>query len=146
MAGPTEAGAPPRAPAARKTPGTPPAASDTPDTTDDSAGPAPAIAAETLEELAEIGCTREEAAAIFEVSPAALEAALRDPALEAAWTRGQMRGRVHIRRSQYALVERSASMASHLGRVVLGQGASAARPAARRRLADIVDTGIERNE
>ena len=131
MAGPTEAGA------ALPAPGdTEQAEAAAPD------GP-PAIDAEALAELASIGCTREEAAAWFGVPLAELRRRLREPALKEAWAQGALRGRVRIRRSQFVLAERNATMAGLLGRVLLGQGTEANQPAARK-VTLIVDTGIDR--
>ncbi len=103
-----------------------------------------AIDAEILAELAGIGCTHEEAAAWFGVPTAALRRALRDPALKQAWAQGTLRGRVRIRQSQFALAERNATMAGLLGRVMLGQGSDGQIAGAR--LAEIVDTGIDRED
>ena len=102
------------------------------------------IDTEELAELAGFGCTEDEAAAWLGIPAPELARALADPALRQAWTRGALRGRVRIRRTQFALAERNASMAALLGRVILGQGGDA--PVAGGRLAEIVDTGIDREE
>ena len=103
-----------------------------------------AIDSEELAELAALGCTEDEAAAWLGMPAAGLAGALADPALRQAWTQGALRGRVRIRRAQFALAERNASMAALLGRVILGQGGEAT--VAGGRLAEIVDTGIERED
>ena len=108
------------------------------------AGPPP-IDAENLAELAGIGCTRQEAAAWFGVPLAELRRKLREPALKEAWARGALRGKVHIRRSQFTLAERNATMAGLLGRLMLGQGTEA-NTAATKKFARIIDTGIDRDE
>ena len=101
------------------------------------------IDADALAELAAIGCTEAEAAAWLGVPADAFACALADPALKRAWTDGALCGRVRIRRSQFALAERNATMAGLLGRLILGQGGDGG--IASDRLAEIVDTGIERD-
>lgn len=105
----------------------------------------PPLDAETLAELAGIGCTRAEAAAWFGITLAELGRRLREPALKAAWKQGVARGRVRVRRAQFALAERNATMATTLGRLVLGQGADSGA-AAPKKITLVVDTGIERDE
>ncbi len=101
------------------------------------------IDADALAELAAIGCTEAEAAAWLGVPADAFARALADPALRRAWADGALCGRVRIRRSQFALAERNATMAGLLGRLILGQGGDGGIAADR--LAEIVDTGIERD-
>ena len=103
-----------------------------------------AIDSEELAELAALGCTWDEAAAWLGMPAGELARALADPALRRTWTQGALCGRVRIRRLQFALAERNASMAALLGRVILGQGSEG--PIAGGRLAEIVDTGIERED
>ncbi len=98
---------------------------------------------DALAELAAIGCTEAEAAAWLGLPAAALARALADPALQRAWAEGALCGRVRLRRSQFALAERNATMAGLLGRLILGQVGEAGIGGAR--LAEIVDTGIERD-
>jgi len=109
------------------------------------AGPPP-IDADTVAELAAIGCTRGEAAAWFGVPLAELRRRLREPALKDAWARGKARGRVHIRRSQFALAERNPTMASLLGRLMLGQDTTAGAAAPKKPARIVIDTGIDRGE
>ena len=133
MAGPSEAGA-----------GTPAAGDKARSNESEAAGPPP-LDAESVAELAGIGCTREEAAAWFGIPLAELRRRLGEPALKAAWARGAARGRVRIRRAQFGLAERNATMAGLLGRLLLGQGAETGA-AAPKKVTLIVDTGIERDE
>ena len=103
----------------------------------------PPVDEEHVAEIASIGCTREEAAAWFGVSPAELGRRLREPALEEAWAQGEARGRVRLRRAQFDLAERSYSMAAMLGRLMLDQGGETAG-ATPKKVTLIVDTGIDR--
>ena len=133
LAGPSEAGA-----------GTP-AAGDRKRTGEAEAACPPALDAETLAELAGIGCTRAEAAAWFGIPLAELGRRLRESALKEAWKQGAARGRVRVRRAQFALAERNATMATTLGRLMLGQGGGTGA-AAPKKITLVVDTGIERDE
>ena len=93
--------------------------------------------AEALRELAEIGCTVEEAAAWLDLPEAGLAAALAAPPLSETWARG----RVILRRAQFAHAVKSASMAVLLGKLRLGQTDAAAAGG----LTIIVDSGIDRD-
>ena len=104
----------------------------------------PPIDAETVAELAALGCTRSEAAAWFGVPLAELRKRLGEPALKAAWTRGKARGRVLLRRTQFRLAEKSPPMAQHLGRTVLGQDTPARATARKKPARIVIDTGIDR--
>ncbi len=97
--------------------------------------------AEALRELAEIGCTVEEAAAWLDLPEAGLAAALAAPPLSETWARGAARGRVILRRAQFAHAVKSASMAVLLGKLRLGQTDAAAAGG----LTIIVDSGIDRD-
>ena len=102
---------------------------------------APMYDPEALRALAEIGCTVEEAAAWLDLPEAALAAALDAPPLSETWARGAARGRVILRKAQFAHAAKSASMSVLLGKLRLGQTDAAASGG----LTIIVDSGIDRD-
>ena len=74
-----------------------------------------------LEELASLRCTHVEAASWFGCTEAAFKALLKDPELRQIWRRGKGRGRIRLRRAQFNLAEKNATMAILLGKRFLGQ-------------------------
>ena len=100
-----------------------------------------AIGAAELEELAAIGCTRDELAAWFRLTPRAFDAALKDAALAQAFARGRVAGRIELRRLQRRLAAKNPTMAAFLGRQELGQDGDAAPDAP---VTIVVATGIAR--
>lgn len=97
-----------------------------------------------LAAYAELFTSVEDAAAMLSVGAAALQHLLDDPDTPHAkiWRQGQARARLNVRRAQFALMEKNATLAIHLGKELLGQdGAAAGGP-----VTFIVDTGIQRND
>lgn len=103
----------------------------------------PVIDLARLAEFAEIHASAADAAALLGVADADLQALLDDPASPHAdiWRRGRAEARLAVRRAQFAHLEKTASIAVHLGRELLGQdGASTGGP-----VTFVVDTGIRRD-
>lgn len=78
---------------------------------------------ETLEQLGQIRCTLDEAAAFLKVSPACLDLRLKQGTPEReAWDRGQNVGKMSLRRLQFnAAKEGNTTMLVWLGKQWLGQ-------------------------
>jgi hypothetical protein len=74
-----------------------------------------------LEKLAALHCTQAEAAGFFGCSPATMERRLMLAEYRDIWEMGLQRGKVSLRRSQFRLAERNATMAIFLGKQYLGQ-------------------------
>lgn len=72
--------------------------------------------------LASIQCTKDEAAACLSVTPQTFNRFLaRCPEIKAIWDNGQPAGRVSLRRKQFMMADKSASMAIWLGKQLLDQ-------------------------
>lgn len=100
-----------------------------------------------LEELAtyaELFTSVEDAAAMLSVGGAALQHLLDEPDTPHAeiWRKGRARARLNVRRAQFALMEKNATLAIHLGKELLGQDGTAATGP----VTFVVDTGIQRND
>lgn len=77
---------------------------------------------ELIETLCRMQCTDMEIAAVLKITPAALCQRKGDnPALKELLENGRERGKASLRRTQFKLAERSASMAIHLGKNYLEQ-------------------------
>lgn len=76
---------------------------------------------EELRKLAGLGCTYDDVAAWFKVSRETIIRRMKEPRFRDAWEQGQGRGRVSLRRTQFELAKRSATMAIFLGKQILGQ-------------------------
>ena len=98
-----------------------------------------------LEELASLGCTHIEAASWFGCTEAAFKAVLKDPELCRIWRRGKGRGRIRLRRAQFNLAEKNATMAILLGKRFLGQRDDADGDKSGH-VTVVVDTGITRDD
>jgi len=96
-------------------------------------GDASTVGARELEELAALGCTVDELGRFRK--------SLKDPSLAAAYDRGKVGGRIHLRRLQRRLAEKNATMAIFLGRCELGQDTDGIGDAP---MTIIVNTGISR--
>lgn len=86
----------------------------------------------------------EDAAAMLSVGAAALQLLLDDPDSPHAkiWRQGRAEARLGVRRAQFALMEKNATLAVHLGKELLGQdGTPGAGP-----VTFVVDTGIQRDD
>ena len=97
-----------------------------------------------LAEYAELFASIEDAAAMLSMGAAALQRLVDDPDTPqaAVWRQGRARARLNVRRAQFALMEKNATLAIHLGKEILGQdGPAVAGP-----VTFNVDTGIHRND
>tara|TARA_R110002072_G_scaffold24763_12_gene83757 strand:+ start:2072 stop:2479 length:408 start_codon:yes stop_codon:yes gene_type:complete len=100
-----------------------------------------------LDELAgyaEMFTSVEDAAALLSIGAAALQALLDDPEMPhaAIWRQGRARARLNVRRAQFELMAKNATLAVHLGKELLGQdGTAAGGP-----VTFVVDTGIQRDD
>ncbi len=97
-----------------------------------------------LAEYAELFASVEDAAALLSIGAAALQRLVDDPDTPhaAIWRQGRARARLNVRRAQFGLMEKNATLAIHLGKELLGQdGLAAAGP-----VTFVVDTGIHRND
>ena len=97
-----------------------------------------------LAAYAELMTGVDDAAAMLSVGPALLQRLLDDPDSPhaAIWRQGRARARLSVRRAQFALMEKNATLAIHLGKELLGQdGTAAAAP-----VTFVVDTGIQRDD
>jgi hypothetical protein len=74
-----------------------------------------------LRGLGQIGCTVKEAAAFFRVAVSTFVAFLNEPGVRGAFEEGQGNFRISLRRAQWRLAEKSATMAIFLGKNYLGQ-------------------------
>src|ERR1051326_6766439 len=74
-----------------------------------------------LEKLGMLQCTYEEVAAWFNTTKQTIVTKMKMPEYREAFERGQGKGRVSLRRTQFRLAEKSAGMAIWLGKQVLGQ-------------------------
>ena len=97
-----------------------------------------------LEELASLGCTQSEAASWFGCTEAEFKALLEDPELHLIWHRGKGRGRIRLRRAQFNLAEKNATMAILLGQRFLGQREEGDGDKSGH-VTFVVDTGIARD-
>jgi hypothetical protein len=76
----------------------------------------------TIQGLASIFATQEEAAAVLGVKPTRFMTFVRDnPDVMEIWERGGRIGKVSVRRKQFALADRNVGMAIWLGKQFLGQ-------------------------
>lgn len=76
----------------------------------------------TVHELAKIGATQKEIAAILGVSERTLQNFLYDnPTAYEAWEDGQQKMKISLRRKQLSLADKNAPMAIFLGKNLLGQ-------------------------
>ena len=96
-----------------------------------------------LAAYAELFTSVGDAAAMLSVGAAALQRLLDDPDTPhaAIWRQGRARARLTVRRAQFALMEKNATLAIHLGKELLGQDGTAAGP-----VTFVVDTGIQRDD
>ena len=118
------------------------------------------ISVEEVGKLAALKCTYADAAAWFDVSLSTFKRRMDDPELKElreAWDFGQGKGNVSLRRNQFKLSEKNATMAIFLGKQWLGQrdvhvnemtgagggpiGVSLARETFRSRILGMVDRG-----
>ena len=77
---------------------------------------------ETIEKLAQLGCTQHEVAHFLGVVPATLESRLQRPEFRAAWDRGQAHLKVSLRRNQVKLADAgNPTMLIWLGKQLLEQ-------------------------
>jgi len=104
-------------------------------------GDASTVGARELEELAALGCTVDELAGWFGQPLGRFRKSLKDPSLAAAYDRGKVGGRIHLRWLQRRLAEKNATMAIFLGRCELGQDTDGIGDAP---MTIIVNTGISR--
>lgn len=74
-----------------------------------------------LEKLAQLGCTQDEAAAWFGVSRQTLSTRMTKAEYRDIWDRGQGKAKISLRRHQFKLAEKNATMAIFLGKNMLGQ-------------------------
>ena len=74
-----------------------------------------------LRKLAELQCTYEEAAAVMGVSVATMKRRMAEPKYREAWDEGRCKGKMSLRRKQFALATKNAAMAIFLGKQWLGQ-------------------------
>lgn len=74
-----------------------------------------------LGKLAALHCTQEEAAGFLGVSKDTIKRRLKEPKYREAWDNGMATGKVSLRRTQFRLAEKSATMAIFLGKQHLGQ-------------------------
>ncbi len=82
------------------------------------------ISVEEVGKLAALKCTYADAASWFDVSLSTFKRRMDDPELEElreAWDFGQGKGNVSLRRNQFKLSEKNATMAIFLGKQWLGQ-------------------------
>jgi len=76
----------------------------------------------TIEGLAKIQCTQNEAAAVLGITKKTfIELLKRDPLACEKWENGQHSGKASLRRSQFKMAETNAAMAIWLGKQYLGQ-------------------------
>lgn len=107
-----------------------------------SARPRQAVDLDQLADYARLYATVADAAALLGVADADLQALLDDPDSRHRdiWRRGRAEARLSVRRAQFTHLEKTASIAVHLGRELLGQdGAGGGAP-----VTFVVDTGIRR--
>ena len=74
-----------------------------------------------LEKLAELQCTYNEAAAFFDVSRDTIIRRMKEDTFRERWEAGQQKGLISLRRTQFRLAEKNATMAIFLGKQYLGQ-------------------------
>lgn len=74
-----------------------------------------------LEELAAIYATYDEIAGFFGINRRTVIRRMKLPAYRDAYENGLAKGRISLRRSQFALAEKNATMAIFLGKQYLGQ-------------------------
>jgi uncharacterized protein YjhX (UPF0386 family) len=80
------------------------------------------IRTKDIEKVARLQCTPREAAAFLGIRLHQFKSLLaKDEGVQRAWERGQMMGRVSLRRKQFRLAGSNASMAQFLGKQILGQ-------------------------
>lgn len=90
----------------------------------------------TVEQLASIMCTQEEIASILEISVRTLQ---RDAKFCRIYKKGMDKGRMSLRRKQFTMSDRNATMAIWLGKQYLGQTDKITNVAAEDKLADFFD-------
>lgn len=97
-----------------------------------------------LATYAELFTSVEDAAAMLAVGFDALQHLLDDPDTPHAkvWRQGRARARLIVRRAQFSLMEKNATLAIHLGKELLGQDGTAATGP----VTFVVDTGIQRDD
>ncbi len=105
---------------------------------------ASAIDLGALAEYSELFTTIEDAAAMLSVGAATLQRLVDDPDTPhaAIWRQGRARARLNVRRAQFTLMEKNATLAIHLGKELLGQDGTAATGP----VTFNVDTGIQRDD
>lgn len=76
----------------------------------------------TIEGLAKIQCTQQEAAAVLGITKQTFISLMkRDPIVREKWENGLKSGKASLRRNQFKMSERNAAMAIWLGKQYLGQ-------------------------
>lgn len=70
---------------------------------------------------AKIRATVRESAALFGVAVSVFEEFIAQPEVRAVWEKGEAEGLTSLRRGQFALAKKNATMSIHLGKVYLGQ-------------------------
>lgn len=90
----------------------------------------------TVEQLASIMCTQEEIASILEISVRTLQ---RDAKFCRIYKKGLDKGRMSLRRKQFSMSDRNATMAIWLGKQYLGQTDKITNVAAEDKLSDFFD-------
>lgn len=93
-----------------------------------------------LGEYAGLHAPVEDAAALLDIEAAELQVLVDDTESDVGrtWRRGRAEARLNLRRAQFALMEKNATIAVYLGKELLGQdGGGAAGP-----VTLVVDTGI----
>ena len=84
------------------------------------------VGAEIVRKLAAVMCTEEEIASVLEVSVEVLHNKLNDRTFSEYYKSGKEEGKASLRRTQFELAKKNASMAIWLGKQYLGQRDDAA--------------------
>lgn len=79
------------------------------------------VGAEIVRKLAAVMCTEEEIASVLEVSVEVLHNKLNDRTFSEYYKSGKEEGKASLRRTQFELAKKNASMAIWLGKQYLGQ-------------------------
>ncbi len=80
------------------------------------------LSLDTLEKLAQLGCTQHEVAHFLGIAPATIESRLQREDFRAAWDRGQAHLKISLRRNQVKLADDgNPTMLIWLGKQLLGQ-------------------------
>ena len=84
------------------------------------------VGAEIVRKLAAVMCTEEEIASVLEVSVEVLHTKLNDGTFSEYYKSGKEAGKASLRRTQFELAKKNATMAIWLGKQYLGQRDDAA--------------------